>query len=299
VTPAVTISHGTVSSTRLDVNDEPFLLQIDGDVHPGNSGGAVVDLGGGLVGVAVAAVRQTNISFAIASALVRRSLHGSLGNLRVRRERAGVTVLADRIDPLGRLRGARLLVASPPDTEVVALRDAGGRWRALPGPERSARFDDTGEQGLRASVRWPGTGALVAQVAVQTDDGSPPLAPIRIELEALAATLEGPGALDADEEAPAVAGDAPAVDDAERLRVIFIKSGTEAEIQALAKRPDRFFDPEDDAQDRAEFRDRLIEILAIDWAEDRIRAHHVDTFQTPASGRHAREVAGSVLIRGG
>jgi serine protease Do len=42
-TPVVTISRGTVSSQRMDVNDQTRVMQIDGDLNPGNSGGPIVD----------------------------------------------------------------------------------------------------------------------------------------------------------------------------------------------------------------------------------------------------------------
>ena len=64
-TPIITISRGTVSSQRMDVNDQARLMQIDGDLNPGNSGGPIVDDAGQVVGVAVATVRRTNIGFAI------------------------------------------------------------------------------------------------------------------------------------------------------------------------------------------------------------------------------------------
>jgi S1-C subfamily serine protease len=63
--PAITVSKGSVSSIRLDERGELALIQIDGDLNPGNSGGPVVDLQGRLVGIAVAKVKNTQIGLAI------------------------------------------------------------------------------------------------------------------------------------------------------------------------------------------------------------------------------------------
>ena len=55
--PAVTIGKGTISSLREDDAGDAAVIQIDGDVNPGNSGGPVVDARGRLVGVTVAKVK--------------------------------------------------------------------------------------------------------------------------------------------------------------------------------------------------------------------------------------------------
>src|SRR5207302_2982421 len=48
--PAITVGKGSVSSIREDDRGETKIVQIDGDVNPGNSGGPVVDDKGRLVG---------------------------------------------------------------------------------------------------------------------------------------------------------------------------------------------------------------------------------------------------------
>jgi hypothetical protein len=63
--PAITVTKGTVSSLRLDARGELSVVQIDGDLNPGNSGGPIVDETGALVGVAVAKVDKTQIGFAV------------------------------------------------------------------------------------------------------------------------------------------------------------------------------------------------------------------------------------------
>src|SRR5262249_31008337 len=74
--PATPTGRATVSSIRTDDRDEVFLVQIDGDITPGNSGGPVVDGRGRLVGAAVARVRGPRIGLAIPPAELGRMLEG-------------------------------------------------------------------------------------------------------------------------------------------------------------------------------------------------------------------------------
>jgi S1-C subfamily serine protease len=71
--PAITVGKGSVSSIRKDDRGEVSVVQINGDLNPGNSGGPVVDARGRLVGIAVATVKGTQIGLAIPAA--------KLGNL--------------------------------------------------------------------------------------------------------------------------------------------------------------------------------------------------------------------------
>ena len=109
--PAVTIGKGTISSLREDDAGDTAVIQIDGDVNPGNSGGPVVDARGRLVGVTVAKVKGTNIGLAIPPVEFARMLGGRLGNLEFRKGReAGGQVEIDvhgaLIDPMDRVTGA-------------------------------------------------------------------------------------------------------------------------------------------------------------------------------------------------
>ena len=62
---------------------ELALVQITGDIHPGNSGGPVVDAAGRLVGIAVAKIRNTNIGFAIPTCQLAAVLSGRLASASV------------------------------------------------------------------------------------------------------------------------------------------------------------------------------------------------------------------------
>jgi S1-C subfamily serine protease len=58
--PAITVGKGAVSSIRLNDKGDLAMVQIDGALNPGNSGGPVVDAGGRLVGVAVATIKGSS-----------------------------------------------------------------------------------------------------------------------------------------------------------------------------------------------------------------------------------------------
>lgn len=61
----ITVSPSAVSSLRNDGQGRVERVQVNGGIHPGNSGGPVVDAAGTVVGVAVSGIRNTQIQFAI------------------------------------------------------------------------------------------------------------------------------------------------------------------------------------------------------------------------------------------
>lgn len=67
----ITVSKSSVSSIRRGE------LQLNGGLHPGNSGGPVVDVKGDVVGVAVAVIKGTQINFAIPTDMVRSFLRSA------------------------------------------------------------------------------------------------------------------------------------------------------------------------------------------------------------------------------
>ncbi|MGE0711408.1 MAG: trypsin-like peptidase domain-containing protein [Planctomycetota bacterium] len=108
--PAVTVTAGSISSVRLDEGGTMREVQINGNLNPGNSGGPVLDAQGKVVGVAVATIQGTTISFAIPFGLLHRDLLGrpaSLSFHRIRRieGRYEVDLSIEMLDPLRRLRG--------------------------------------------------------------------------------------------------------------------------------------------------------------------------------------------------
>lgn len=85
-----TVTSGIVSAlarTGVPLNDFSFFVQTDAPINRGNSGGALVDLDGNLVGVNSAILSEgggsNGIGFAIPSALVRRVVESALSDGRV------------------------------------------------------------------------------------------------------------------------------------------------------------------------------------------------------------------------
>ena len=146
--PAVTVGKGSVSSLRLDDDGELAVVQIDGALNPGNSGGPVVDTKGQLVGVAVATIRNgQGIGFAVPAAELGKLMKGRLDGFHVTASKAAdgkLTVKADVgvLDPTTAVRGVKLhyvvvppkgakpkpgdSIAKLPGAKSVELKVAGG-----------------------------------------------------------------------------------------------------------------------------------------------------------------------------
>ncbi len=86
-TPRITITAGSVTSFRSDINDQPIFIQTDASINPGNSGGPVVDQEGRLVGVTVAKLGDTNISFVIPRRRLDQFINGQLHSIDLSVER--------------------------------------------------------------------------------------------------------------------------------------------------------------------------------------------------------------------
>ncbi len=68
----ITVTKTTVSSLRRGSGEQ--IVQLNGGLHPGNSGGPITDSSGKVVGVAVAVIRDTQIHLAIAGEEVQSFL---------------------------------------------------------------------------------------------------------------------------------------------------------------------------------------------------------------------------------
>ncbi|MGE0708091.1 MAG: trypsin-like peptidase domain-containing protein [Planctomycetota bacterium] len=107
--PAVTVQAASVSSVRMDPDQQPREVQIDSNLNPGNSGGPILDAQGRVVGVAVAAIRGTTISFGIPFNYLKNDLAGRALDISSQRvQRSGRTFTIELslavLDPLGQLR---------------------------------------------------------------------------------------------------------------------------------------------------------------------------------------------------
>jgi S1-C subfamily serine protease len=105
----VKVNQYILSSLQRDKKGTLDMLQIQGQMKPGNSGGPVLDGDGNVIGVCVAGILRTDINFAIPSDKVSRFLEGRLADFNIDPPSSGdsglrVPVSAKLVDPLGRVR---------------------------------------------------------------------------------------------------------------------------------------------------------------------------------------------------
>jgi hypothetical protein len=140
--PAMTVGKATVSSIRTNERDEVVVVQIDGELNPGNSGGPVVDARGRLVGVAVAKLRGTHIGFAIPPQELNRLLEGRVGALRAKPTRIDdrtteLEVEVALLDPLNRLRELELHYQPADALKDKPKADQETQWALMSGAARA------------------------------------------------------------------------------------------------------------------------------------------------------------------
>jgi S1-C subfamily serine protease len=75
----ITVSTSTVTSLRRE-NGVLTKVQVNGGMHPGNSGGPVTDARGAVVGVSVSGIRGTQINFAIPGDFIRPVIERARAN---------------------------------------------------------------------------------------------------------------------------------------------------------------------------------------------------------------------------
>jgi S1-C subfamily serine protease len=135
--PGITVTGGTVSSLLKDDHGQLVSLKLDGGLHPGNSGGPLVDEQGRLIGVAVAKLQGVdNIGLAIPASDLREVLAGRVGMMRLvisksKTSTPELQVKAQLVDPNACIRGVKLRIA-PAQTAAQLGPAADGSWPPLP-----------------------------------------------------------------------------------------------------------------------------------------------------------------------
>jgi uncharacterized protein (TIGR03067 family) len=109
----ITVSKSSISSLRKDESGVLERIQVNGGMHPGNSGGPVVDAKGQVVGVAVAVVRNTQLHLAVPGDRVQDFLGGRVASVWIGKPRQqGAKLMADvrvrLIDPMDRVTSVSL-----------------------------------------------------------------------------------------------------------------------------------------------------------------------------------------------
>jgi S1-C subfamily serine protease/regulation of enolase protein 1 (concanavalin A-like superfamily) len=176
--PTVTITHGHIASRKLDDQGQVSLLQVDGSLHPGNSGGPIVDeRTGRLLGVAVASLTRigvSNVGFIVPAAEVRHCLDGRVGSIDLTLNEspagtANLLVKAQVVDPNQKVQGVMVFVAA--SSQVGAIRpNSDGSWPPLPNISPVELQRDNSKQIAQGHVRvaLSGQGAAARKVTIQT-----------------------------------------------------------------------------------------------------------------------------------
>lgn len=169
--PAITVNKASVSSLRRDDLGRLALIQVDGSVHPGNSGGPIVDERGQLIGVTVAKLRiADNFGLAIPAAHLDELLAGRVGSFHIDRvgDKSGTvefTGSAELDDPNDRLKEVSMLIA--PSTGPPPKPGEGGLTaQMMPNAKPFALVIDRAKKSALGKFTLPTNGPL-AQVLVQ------------------------------------------------------------------------------------------------------------------------------------
>ena len=173
--PSVVVTGGRISSFKRDEFGNLLVLQVDGSLQPGNSGGPIIDeRSGKLVGLAVAkASFADTIGFVVPAEQLRRALGGRVGGMALTLEQsapgqANLVVRANLVDP-------KMLVAGV-EVRAAALGSVGklspnsdGTWPALPNtkPVELQRNPRAPSATGRVQVALSGSGADGRKVLIQ------------------------------------------------------------------------------------------------------------------------------------
>jgi S1-C subfamily serine protease len=154
----ITVSKSAISALRRS-GDVLKQVQVNGGMHPGNSGGPVTDTRGVVVGVSVAGIEGTQINFAVPGEFIRPLVERSKSNP-LNPNPPGPVVRNDpppgptRDDPLvGPAPGAGL------EGDLAAMK---GTWQSGPVPAAEGRGSGT----VKLSIN-PRPGSLGGQVQVE------------------------------------------------------------------------------------------------------------------------------------
>ena len=169
--PSVKINRASISGTLKHRFGQVSLIQINGGIDPGNSGGPVVDeRTGEAVGIAVAKISDSSVGFAIPATELSHMLDGRLGTIRLamRKERRGLVELdveATLLDPLKHVRSAELLYTTAGATPPEAGPSTDGSWPSLPGATSVSM--EINQETASATFQAPLTGSTVRRLIVQ------------------------------------------------------------------------------------------------------------------------------------
>jgi len=150
----ITVSESSVSSLRKDASGALEHVQVNGGMHPGNSGGPVVNALGEVVGVSVSGIRGTQINFAIPAPKVEALLEGRTDDVS-----AG--------EPFRAQAEVRMPIRCNCSTRSIASRKSEWRFgpasqpptapsrRRKPSPKRATAHARRTRSSMRTMSPWP------------------------------------------------------------------------------------------------------------------------------------------------
>ena len=133
----ITASESSISSFRKDTDGTLYQIQVNGGMHPGNSGGPVVDSRGVVIGVSVSGIRGTSLNFAVPSEKILGMIHGRVEDTRLgepyRHDKQVMLPLKTSfLDPLQRIRAVKLEYWTGPPVRAGQRRSKGPLpWPAI------------------------------------------------------------------------------------------------------------------------------------------------------------------------
>ena len=135
--PSVTITGGRIAALRRDDSGQLSLLQVDGSLQPGNSGGPIIDeRTGNFLGVAVAKVGSVDtIGFVVPAEELRRALNGRVGAVALTLQEspqgtAELQVKAQVVDPKNNIKGVAVHIV-PASTNPMPSPLPDGSWPSI------------------------------------------------------------------------------------------------------------------------------------------------------------------------
>jgi hypothetical protein len=207
--PEVSITGGRIAAPRRDDTGQIAILQVDGSIVEGNSGGPIVDdKTGRLIGVAVAKIEGiSTIGFIVPADEVRRCLAGRVGALDLtlhesQQGTADLQVRAQVVDPKRTVSGVVVHVA-PASSVGTVSPNSDGTWSPLPNttPVDLRHDPNTSTASGRVTVTLSGQGKDARKVLIQTAhrDSKGALVyskPKEFELPEKPGRIRAPGALE-------------------------------------------------------------------------------------------------------
>jgi hypothetical protein len=159
----ITVSESSVSSLRKDARGRLEQIQVNGGMHPGNSGGPVVDASGQVIGIAVAGIPGTQINFAVPALRARELFEGRILGVKASepvRDGDGVrlSLRYSCLDPFCHIKDARVEVWAGLPAARRTFSPTEAQPAAGDGPRQSLKLNFAGDAAT-ADVQLPAVAA--------------------------------------------------------------------------------------------------------------------------------------------